>query len=120
MTTRNTAAFGSTLRKTRSAKGITLRAFAAMVGVSPAYLSQVEQGNIEAPTAERIKRMAELLDVNADTWTALAGRIPGDLQDIIKSKPSELPELLRVAGGLTSSQIQALTDQARRLSRKAR
>lgn len=45
--------FGQILREARLAKGITLRKFAEMVGISPTYLSQVELGNVDPPTARR-------------------------------------------------------------------
>ena len=34
--------------------GFSLRKFAELVGVSPTYLSQVEQDNADPPTAERV------------------------------------------------------------------
>jgi DNA-binding XRE family transcriptional regulator len=53
--------FGQMLREKRITKGFSLRKFAELVGVSPTYLSQVEQDNVDPPTADRVKRMAELL-----------------------------------------------------------
>src|SRR5687767_6941228 len=53
--------FGHVLRAKRLAKKLGLRKFAELVGVSPTYVSQVEQCNVMPPTADRIKRMAELL-----------------------------------------------------------
>ncbi len=64
--------FGEVLRARRVAAGFSLRRFADRVGVSPTYLSQVEQGNADPPTAERVARMAELLGENADELIALA------------------------------------------------
>ena len=111
--------FGEVLRKARIAKGYSLRKFAEKVGISPTYLSLVEQGKVESqPTADRVKRMAELLDENADQWIALAGRVPGDLPEIIQNQPTEIPELLREASGLTAEQLQKLTKQARKFKEK--
>jgi transcriptional regulator with XRE-family HTH domain len=107
--------FGILLRKKRLEKGFSLRKFAEMVGVSPTYLSQVEQGNAMPPTADRVKRMAEFLGENPDPWIALAGRVPGDLPGIIQQQPTEMPELLRSASGLTAEQLRKLTAQARKL-----
>ena len=53
--------FGRFLREKRMAKGTSLRKFAEKVGVSATYLSQVEQGNVLPPTADRVQRMAESL-----------------------------------------------------------
>lgn len=103
------------LREKRLAKGLSLRAFAKLVDVSPTYLSQVEQGNVDPPTAERVRRMAELLHENPDHLIALAGRVPEDLPEIIQKRPTEMPELLREANGLTPEQLRDLTEHVRKL-----
>jgi transcriptional regulator with XRE-family HTH domain len=82
------------------------------------YLSQVELENVVPPTAERVTRMAELLEENADEWIALAGRVPEDLPEIIQQQPTEIPELLREANGLTAEQLQKPTNQARKFKEK--
>jgi len=106
--------FGDLLRATRVAKGYSLRKFAEMANMSPTYLSQVEQGKTERPpTAERVRTMAELLGQDPDEWTALAGRVPEDLTDIIKGEPQAMPALLRAAKGLTAEELRRLTEQIR-------
>lgn len=112
--------FGQRLREKRIEKGYSLRRFAELVGVSPTYLSQVEQGHCDPPTAERVRRMAEILGENADDLTALAGRVPDDLPAIIQEQPSPIAEFLRAARGLTPEQLRELTAQARRLKEHAR
>jgi transcriptional regulator with XRE-family HTH domain len=109
--------FGQQLRLKRVAKGYSLRKFAELVGVSPTYLSQVEQGNADPPTAERVHRMAGLLGENPDEWIALAGRVPEDLPEIIQ-KHSEVPDLLRAVKGLTAEQLRKLRDDAERMKRE--
>jgi transcriptional regulator with XRE-family HTH domain len=111
-------AFGALLREKRLEKGFSLRKFAELVGVSPTYLSQVEQGNVMPPTADRVKRMAELLGENPDEWIALAGRVPEDLPAIIRKQPTAMPELLREASGLTAEQLRKLCEQARKLKER--
>jgi transcriptional regulator with XRE-family HTH domain len=110
--------FGQVLREKRVEKGFSLRKFAELVGVSPTYLSQVEQCNVDPPTAERVKRMAELLGENPDEWIALAGRVPEDLPGIIQKQPTAMPELLREASGLTADQLRKLSEQAKKLKER--
>ncbi len=110
--------FGEELRAKRLECGHTLRKFAAIVGVSPTYLSQVEQGNIDPPTADRVTEMAKLLGADVDEWIALAGRVPNDLPAIIQQDPKQIPELLRELSGLTPAQLKQLTSQARRMKGK--
>ncbi len=112
--------FGQVLRDARLAKSITLRKFAEMVGISPTYLSQVEQNNVDPPTAERVKKMAELLGANSDEWIALAGRVPEDLPGIIQNEPTAMPELLREASGLTADQLRKLSEQVRKIKERGK
>jgi transcriptional regulator with XRE-family HTH domain len=107
--------FGHALRAKRLEKKISLREFAKLVGISPTYLSQVEHCNVMPPTADRIKRMAELLGVHPDEWMALAGRVSDDIAKIISEHPTELPELLRALRGLTPKQLRKLREVAERM-----
>jgi transcriptional regulator with XRE-family HTH domain len=110
--------FGHVLRETRIKKGFSLRKFAQLVGVSPTYLSQVEQLNVDPPTADRVKRMAEILGEDVDEWTALAGRLTEDLPEIIHEEPKGVPDLLRAVRGLTADQLRKLRDEAERMKRE--
>lgn len=96
-----------------------MRKFAQLVGISPTYLSQVEQGNVDPPTADRVKRMAELLEENPDEWIALAGRVPDDLPAIIQEK-TEVPDLLRAVQGLTADQLRRLRENAERMQKEGK
>lgn len=107
--------FGQILRDKRLSSKISLRKFAEMVGVSPTYLSQVEQNNVMPPTADRVKCMAEILGESADEWIALAGRVPDDLSEIIHRHPTQIPELLREANGLSSAQLTKLQEQIKKM-----
>ncbi|WDI40481.1 helix-turn-helix domain-containing protein [Bremerella sp. P1] len=116
--TRTVNKFGKILRARRLEMKFSLRTFAKMSGVSPTYLSQVEQGNVDPPTAERVSRMAELLEANVDEWISLAGRVPEDLPEIIQRNPTAMPELLREANGLTAEQLKKLIEGARKMKEK--
>ena len=108
--------FGQFLREKRVSKGFSLRKFAESVGVSPTYLSQVEQDNVDPPTADRVKRMAELLGESIDEWTALAGRLTEDLPEIIREEPTAVPDLLRAVRGLTADQLRRLRENAEQMT----
>lgn len=112
--------FGQVLREKRMEKGFSLRKFARLVGVSPTYLSQVEQMNVDPPTADRVKRMAELLGESVDEWTSLAGRITEDLPGIIHQEPTEVPDLLRAVRGLTADQLRKLRGDAERMKKEGK
>jgi transcriptional regulator with XRE-family HTH domain len=118
--TKKRVTFGQVLREKRLEKKFTLRKFAEMVGISPTYLSQVEQDNVDPPTAERVHKMASLLGASTDEWIALAGRVPEDLPGIIQKEPTAMPELLREASGLTADQLRILQEQARKLKKQGK
>lgn len=112
--------FGEALREKRIEKGFSLRKFALAVGVSPTYLSQVEQMNVDPPTADRVKRMAEILGEDIDEWTALAGRLTEDLPGIIHEEPKGVPDLLRAVRGLTADQLRRLREDAERMQKEGK
>jgi transcriptional regulator with XRE-family HTH domain len=107
MAKKRVQSFGERLRDARVAKGYSLRKFAKEADVSPTYLSQVEQDKVAPPTADRIKRIAELLGENVDEWMAYADRLDVELPDIIHSDPA-VPDLLRAVQGMTPEQIKRL------------
>lgn len=113
--TKKRVPFGQMLRERRLEKGYGLRRFAEMVGISPTYLSQVEQGNVDPPIVDRVQRMAELLGENADEWIALAGRVPEDLPGIIHEQPTEFSVLLREASGMTAEQLRRLREELKKI-----
>lgn len=118
MTRKKDRPFGRVLREKRLEKKYSLRKFAQLVGISPTYLSQVEQSNVDPPTADRVKRMAEILGVDVDELTALAGRLTEDLPGIIHEAPKDVPDLLRAVRGMTPDQLRKLREEAERMKKE--
>jgi transcriptional regulator with XRE-family HTH domain len=114
MSKRKLQTFGERLRDARIAKGYSLRKFAKEADVSPTYLSQVEQNKVAPPTADRVKRIAELLGESVDEWMAYADRLDEELPDIIHSDPA-VPDLLRAVQGMTPEQLKKVRAAADRI-----
>lgn len=55
--------FGARLREIREARGMTLKAMAAAIGVSPAYLSALEHGRRGRPTWDLLQRIIGHLNI---------------------------------------------------------
>ena len=55
---------GKTVRETRMQKGITLRRLAKDIGVSPSFISQMEQGKA-SPSIESLTQVAKILGVTS-------------------------------------------------------
>ena len=112
-------AFGKRLRHLREEKKRTdprfsLRQFAEMAGISATFLSKVETGDFDPPRPEKIKKMAELLGVDADELLALAGRVDPELNEIIREQPKVMADFLRTTRGMSEAQLKKIVEQARK------
>jgi nitrogen PTS system EIIA component len=88
--------FGYTLRTMRKAAGISLRRLAQQVGVSAAYLSQVERGTLAPPTNARLKDIADALGVPPPCLLVLTDRLSAEIVDFVHRVP-EVAGFLRIA-----------------------
>lgn len=88
---------GARLKRMRSFCGLGLRETANKVGISATYLSRIENNaETSPPSEEKILKLAEVLNDNFDDLMRLAGRVPGEVTDLIKSD-SSMPAFLRRA-----------------------
>jgi len=86
--------------------GLGLRALAAQIGVSSAYLSRVENGHDPPPTADRLEAIASELDVPPSYLIDLAGRTGAALSDYVDRVPAASSLFLEIARRqLDSAQI---------------
>ena len=108
--------FGAFVRQEREKKQISLRKMAKMIGVSPTYLSKVETDDFPPPAEDKVRKIAGIIDCNADELLALAGRVPSELIDIIRQHPHrhEMAALLRTTKGLTAEEMSKLVRQAKK------
>lgn len=91
--------FGEMVKGKRQAKEITLRKFASLVGISPAYISQIENNRFSPPSEEVICKIAHVLEEDKDELLALVNKIHSDLVTIINRFPQEVSKFLRTAQG---------------------
>lgn len=92
--------FGAYIRKVRedlrkTDPRFSLRRVAQRIHVQPAYLSQVERGNVAPPSEATIRRLAQDLGEDPDGLLALAGKVSDDLQEVIRRRPKLFAEVLR-------------------------
>jgi len=112
--------FGQYVRTLREEKKknnpqFSLRRFAKEVGISATFLSKVETDKFDPPAPDKIKKMAQLLEVNADELLAKAKKIDTELSAIIREKPEAIADFLRTARdkNLSEKEIKKLTKQIR-------
>lgn len=72
-----------------------LRRVASRCGVTPAYLSRIERGEVAPPGEETLTRLAGELGENPDVLLAMAGKISADLRSAILARPQLFAELIR-------------------------
>ena len=92
--------FGDRIRATRERlrrgdRRFSLRQVAQRIGVEPAYLSKVERGDVAPPSEAATVRLAQELGEDPDVLLAMAGKVSGDLQEVIRRRPQLFAELIR-------------------------
>ena len=110
--------FGELLRERRIAKAsgdaaFSLRQVAQRVGIEPSYLSKIERGEQPPPGEETIRRIAEELGEDSDALLALAGKVSGDLLEIIRARPAVVAELLRSIRRAPAKRVSEIARQVR-------
>jgi len=94
------ATFGNHLRRTRERlrqadRRFSLRQVAERAGVTPTYLSKLERDELPPPSEQTAVALAKELGEDPDVMLALAGKVSGDLQAIIRRHPKAFAELIR-------------------------
>ncbi len=83
------------LELNKTDKRFSLRKLAGRLGIEPSYLSKVERGE-NAPLSEaKLNALAQELGLESDTLMILCGKIPSDITDALKARPSVLWSLIR-------------------------
>lgn len=88
--------FGPTIRLLRQAKGISLREMARQLGVSPAFLSQIEAGRQHKIPKARIVQVADMLGVSEGYLLGTARQVHPDLISFLSETP-EAAEFMTAA-----------------------
>ena len=92
--------FGPAIRERREQlkrddRRFSVRQVARRIGVEPAYLSKIERGEVAPPSEATTVRLARELGHDPDVLLAMAGKVSGDLQEIIRKRPRLFAELIR-------------------------
>jgi transcriptional regulator with XRE-family HTH domain len=92
--------FGDAVRRLREARasteqGFSLRQVATRCGITPAYLSRVERGEVAPPGEDTLIKLAKEIGEDPDVLLAMAGKISADLRAVILARPKLFAELIR-------------------------
>jgi transcriptional regulator with XRE-family HTH domain len=81
--------FGEFIKEKRTKKGINLRKLAELVNIAPAYLSDIEKGKRNSPSAEKMAKIAEILELTDEEIIAMNDLAANDRPNNVASDISE-------------------------------
>lgn len=90
-----------------------VRQVAERAGMQPSYLSKIERGLVPPPGEATLVRLAEELDLEPDVLLALAGKVSGDLLDVIRRRPLLFAQLIRELKDLPDHAVLRLVREVR-------
>ena len=93
-TATSTKTFGDWLREVRAETGLSLRKLAGLCGISPTYLSRIENGHEKAPSDRVLFAFAEHLEVSTILTFKAAHRVPSVVCEYILSDDGMLDSLM--------------------------
>ena len=110
--------FGAYVRARREARrrndrGFSVRQVAARIGIEPSYLSKIERGEQRPPSEATIVKLAGDLDEDADALLAMAGKVSGDLQAVIRRRPRLFADLIRELKNMPDQAVLRLVREVR-------
>jgi len=94
-----TKSFGQVVRELRvkHQEYSSLREFARKVGLSPAYLSRIENEKEPPPSEAVVERLAEALGADKYELFSYAGKIPEEFLETFKKNPKGVASFMRRA-----------------------
>jgi transcriptional regulator with XRE-family HTH domain len=93
--------------------GYSQRQVALRIGIEPAYLSKIERGEVPPPSEETIYRIAAELGEDPDILLAMAGRVSGELQRIIRERPRIFADLISAVRYVPDHAVQRIVHELR-------
>lgn len=96
--------FGKTIQRLRREHDLTQREAAAALEIDFTYLSKLENDRGEPPSERTVRKLAKLLDADAEELLALAGRLPTELRDRAQSDVT-FARLLRRLPDVSNSEL---------------
>ena len=88
--------FGSILKESRLKAGMGLREFAGRIGISPGYLSDLENEKVPPPSEKIILDMAMVLGVDKEELLKAASKVDPELSEYVAHEP-KAANFLRIA-----------------------
>ena len=113
------ARFGEAARNARIEREVSLKTVADHLGWTPAYVSDIERGNRNPPSAEKVKQWARLIHVDPDQFLRDAALDRPSIELPIEGNPSKGELALMLARAweqLTKDQEAELMKELKRIT----
>ena len=81
--------FGARIRRLRIERDFTQRELAERVGIDFTYLSKIENGHGTPPAEATIRKLADILEDDADELILLAKKLPVDFEQDLLARPEQ-------------------------------
>jgi transcriptional regulator with XRE-family HTH domain len=108
---------GEQIREARISAGLSLRALARDLELSPSYINDIEYDR-RIPSENVLMQIADLLDLDADQLLGAAGRVGEDAQRYLKENPTAGVLFRRVASDrLGEDELKLLLEQVKQMKR---
>jgi len=86
--------FADLLKNLRKKKGVSIKKMAKEVGLDYTYISKLENSKVN-PSSKVVKRISNYFGYNSDELLLSAGKIPKDIEEILRSNPQEAVKYFR-------------------------
>jgi len=86
--------FGNLIKSLRLKKGVSIKKLAPEIGVDYTYISKLENSKV-IPSTKTINKLSEYFNYDSDELLLSAGKLPEDIEDILKNNPNEAIKYLR-------------------------
>ena len=86
--------FSNLLKHLRNKKGVSIKKLASEVGLNYTYISKLENAKVK-PSLKVIDKFSYYFDYGTEELMIAAGKIPKDIEKILKNNPKEAIKYLR-------------------------
>lgn len=86
--------FGELLKDLRTKKGKSIKALGQELGLNYTYISKLENSKVN-PSIKSIKKFSRYFKYSSEELLLSAGKIPRDIEEILKNHPKEAIDYLR-------------------------
>lgn len=89
------------LKELRIKKGVSIKKLGPEIGLNYSYISKLEHSKVN-PSPKVIKKLSDYFEYNSDELMLSAGKMPKDIEKILKNNPKDAVEYLRRKFGSVS------------------